>query len=147
DNQLLDTAVLQDCVEVGSKKSSLARLVDHRFPRQRIKLRDDIVPGFTSDQDTTHRPLVPNSRFAAPADLFCRRQICQIRSMPFSRVYDLQTSRSPSCKQFPIRIYSAAQLRDIISQHFAKSAGLKKVSLHVNDKKCAVPRIEFERIG
>src|SRR5262249_5226117 len=35
----------------------------------------------------------------------------------------------------------------IISQHFAKSAGLKKVSLHVNDKKCAVPRIEFERIG
>src|SRR5262249_10184495 len=75
------------------------------------------------------------------------RQICQIRSMPFSRVYDLQTSRSPSCKQFPIWIYSAAQLGDIVSQHFAKSAGLKKVSLHVNDKKCAPPRIEFERIG
>src|SRR5262249_7862939 len=144
DNQLLNTAVLQDCVEVGSKKSALARLVDHRFPRQRVKLRDDVVSGFTSDQDTTHRPLVPDRRCAAATDFFCRRQICQIRSMPLSCVYDLQTSGSPSGKQFSIRIYRAAQSRDIVSKHLAKSARLKKVPLHVDDEERTARGLEFE---
>jgi hypothetical protein len=62
-------------------------------------------------------------------------------------VYYLPPSGSPGGKQFPIRINGTAQLRDIVSQHFPKSAGLEKVSLHVDDEKCAVLRIEFERVG
>ena len=75
---------------------------------------------------------------------FGRRQICQIRSMALSRVYNLQTSRSPRGEQFSIRIYGSAQLGDIVSQHFAKSARLEKIALHVDDEERTVRGLEFE---
>jgi hypothetical protein len=59
-------------------------------------------------------------------------------------VYDLQTSGSPSGKQFSIRIYGAAQLGHIVSKHLAKSARLKKVPLHVDDQKRTARGLEFE---
>jgi len=79
-----------------------------------------------------------------PANLFCRRQICQIRSMSLSRVDYLQTGRSPGGKQFSIWIYGAAQLRDIVSEHLAKSARLKKVPLHVNNEERTAGGLELE---
>jgi phosphopantetheine--protein transferase-like protein len=78
-------------------------------------------PGLPLIRNATHRPLIPDRGFAVPANLFCRRQIRQVRSVPLSRVYYLQTGRSPGGKQFSIWIYGAAQLRDIVSRHLGKS--------------------------
>ena len=66
--------------------------------------------------------------------------------MPLSRVYYLQTGRSPRGKQLSIRIYGAAQLRDIVSKHLAKSTGLKKIPLHVDDEERTVPGFELELV-
>jgi hypothetical protein len=64
--------------------------------------------------------------------------------MPLSRVYYLQTCGPPRGKQFSIRIYGSAQLRDIVSKHLAKSARLKKVPLHVDDEERTAGGLEFE---
>src|SRR6266851_6166894 len=44
-DELGDPAVLQHRVEVGGVKGALARLVDDRLARQRIKFGDDVVSG------------------------------------------------------------------------------------------------------
>src|ERR1700736_5312726 len=64
--------------------------------------------------------------------------------MPLACVDDLQTGSAPYGKEFAIRINRATQLRNIVSQHLAKPAGLKKVALHVDDEKRAVRWIKFE---
>src|ERR1700737_5607177 len=64
--------------------------------------------------------------------------------MPLACVDDLQPGSAPCSKEFAIRINRAAQLRNIVSQHLAKPAGLKKVALHVDDEKGAVRWIKFE---
>ena len=41
--------------EIGLVERALARLVDHRLVRQRIKLGNDVVAGLAADQDAAHR--------------------------------------------------------------------------------------------
>ena len=58
------------------------------------------------------------------------------------RFFDLHAARSRA-----IGFDGGAQLRHVIAQHFAESAGLEEIALHVDDQQRACRRREFERIG
>src|SRR6185437_2039324 len=91
-----------------------------------------------------------SDRGGAPsANLFRWRQIAQIRPMSFPGMDHLKTSGTPDGKQSSIRVDGAAQLRNVVPQHFAESARLQEISLHIDDKKSAMFRLEFEvvRLG
>src|SRR5260370_39865329 len=53
---------------------------------------------------------------------------------------DWHPSCAPGCEQPWIRFDGAAQPRHIVAKHFAETAGLKEVALHVDDQQCAVRR-------
>ena len=67
--------------------------------------------------------------------------------MAFPRVDDAQAVLSPRGEQLAIGFDAPPELGDIIPQHFAESAWLQKIALHVDDQQGALRRLEIEGIG
>jgi len=146
DDELLDAAVLENRVQVRGVECALAGLVDHRLGRQRAKLRDDVVPSLTADEDAAHRPGIPDRRLAASANLFRRRQIGEIRAMPLTRVDDLKPALAPRFEQPAVRLDGAAKLRDIVPEHLPEATRLQEVALHVDDHQSALRGFKGELV-
>jgi hypothetical protein len=66
--------------------------------------------------------------------------------MPFASVHDLQSSGTPGGQQLTIWLDSAAQLRDIVAKHFAKTAGFQKIALHIDEQQHALRWDKLKRI-
>jgi hypothetical protein len=126
-----------------AKKSALARFVDHRFARERVKFRNDVVASLTADQNAAHRTEISDGRFAASTDFLGGWQIGQIGAVPFAGVDDRQICLAPAFEQTAIRIDRAAELGDIVAEHFPKPARLEEVTLHVDDEERATGGLDF----
>jgi hypothetical protein len=57
-----------------------------------------------------------------------------------------QTRGAPSLQKPSIGIDCAAQLRDVVAEHFAEAARLEKIALHVDDQERAMLRRERELV-
>ena len=147
DDELFDAAMLKDCVQIGGVKRALAGLVDHRLSGHRVELRDDVVPGFAAHQNSAHRPDIADGGGAASANLLGRRQIGEVGPMALARMHHEQPRGSPRRQEALIGLDRAAQLRDIVAEHLAKTARLKKISLHVDDQQRAMLRRQLEGVG
>ncbi len=147
DDQLLDAAVLEDGVEVGGVKGALPRLVDHRLAWRRVEFGDDVVARFAAHQDAAHGPDVADAGRAAPAHFLGGRQIGEIGPVALARMHREEPRGSPRRQDAFVGLDRAAQLRDIVAEHLAESAGLEKVSLHIDDQKRAMVGRQFKAIG
>jgi hypothetical protein len=69
--------------------------------------------------------------------------------MAFPRMKNRKTGPAPSRQKPLVRFDGAAQLRDVVAEHLAKTSRLKKIALHVYDQERAVLGSERElvRIG
>src|SRR6516162_10221119 len=95
-NQLRDAPVLQHCIEVGSVKGSLARLIDDRLARQRVEFGDDVVPGLAAHQYAAHRTRVADAGSELAADSFRRRQVGEVGTMALAGMNDGQPAARAS---------------------------------------------------
>src|SRR5215469_1245596 len=66
--------------------------------------------------------------------------------MPFPCMNHLQTLGAPRRQQSSVRLDRASETRNVVAQHLAEPARFQKISLHVDDQKRAMPRLELERI-
>ena len=66
--------------------------------------------------------------------------------MALPRVEDRKTGGAPRRQQPLVRFDGAAQLRNVVAEHFAKAAGLQKIALHVDDQERAMLGSERESI-
>src|SRR4030095_5953245 len=73
-------------------------------------------------------------------------EIGQVRTMAFTGVHDLQPGGAPCGQPLAVRCDSAAELRDIIAEEGAETAGFQEIALHVDDQQRAVCRDKLERI-
>ena len=146
DDELLDVLVLQDGVQVGGVERALARLVDDRLAGLGIKLGNDVVAGFASHQNAAHRAGVADRRGAAAANFLGRRQIGEVGPMALARMENGKSGGAPRRQKLAVRLDGAAQLRDVVAEHFAKAAGLEKIALHVDDQERAMLRRERELV-
>ena len=99
---------------------------------------------------TRMRPIGPASPMrgrAAAAYFLGRRQIGQIGPMALARVHRRQAGGAPCRQQAPVGLDRAAQLRDVVAEHFAEAARLEKIPLHVDDQQRAMLGLEREGIG
>src|SRR5262249_23142275 len=117
--ELFNAAVLENGVQIGGERRAFARFINDWFVRQRREIRNDVASGLPADQDSTHRADIANTSFAAAADLLGRRQVGQIRTMTFSRVYDLKPGGAAGRQQLAVRPDRATQLRNVIAQYLA----------------------------
>ena len=149
DDELLDVLVLEDRVQVGGVERALARLVDDRLTGLGIELGNDVVAGFAAHQNAAHRAGVADGRRAAAADFFGRRQVGEVGPMALPRMENGKSGGAPRRQKFAVRLDGAAQLRDVVAEHFAKAARLEKIALHVDDQERAMLRKEHEfvRLG
>ena len=67
--------------------------------------------------------------------------------MALAGMDDQQAGGAPRRQQPAVRLDRAAQLRDVVAQHFAEAAGLEEVALHVDDQQRATRWHEFELVG
>ena len=141
------SAMLQDGVQVGGVERALAGLVDHRLAGLGIKLGNDVVAGFAAHQNAAHRAGVADRGRAAAANLLGRRQIAEVGPMALAGMDHRKAGGAPGREQLPVRLDGAAQLRNVVAEHFAEAAGLQKIALHVDDEQRAVLGRERERIG
>ena len=111
-------------MQIGGVERALAGLVDDRFAGLGIKLGNDVVAGFAAHQYPTHRTGVANRGLALAADLFGRRQIGEVGSMTFAGMENGKASVAPCREQPSVRFDGAAQLRNVVAEHFAEAAGL-----------------------
>ena len=58
-----------------------------------------------------------------------------------------EASVAPRREQPSVRFDGAAQLRNVVAEHFAKAPGLEKIALHVDDEQRAMLRREREGVG
>ena len=103
------------------------------------------MAGLAANQDASHRTHVADRCLAASADFLGGGKICQIGAMSLASVNDGQACRAPGLKQTAIRLDGAAELRDIVAEHFAESARFEEVALHVDDEQGAARWIDFDR--
>ena len=67
--------------------------------------------------------------------------------MAFPSMENSQTRGAPSLQKPPVRIDGAPQLRDVVTEHFAKAAWLEEIALHVDDQERAMGGRERELVG
>src|SRR5579863_2607335 len=147
DHQVLNSAIAQNRVQVGGEEGTFTRFIDNRFNGERIKFWNYVVSGFAAHKDATHRTGIADASRAATANLLSERQVGQIRAMTFSCVQHLQTGGTPRVEQFLVGLDGTTELRDIVAEHFAKSAWLKKIPLHVDNDQCGFRRYEIKWVG
>src|SRR6266404_5950678 len=113
--QCFDAAVAQYQLKVGLAEGALTRLVDNRLTGNRIKLRNDVVAGFATYKNSTHRSGSPDPQCCiATLDLQARR-VGQIRSMALARM-DNRDPGFPCSRQYcPAGLNSRAQARNVIA--------------------------------
>ena len=66
--------------------------------------------------------------------------------MAFASMEDRKTRGAPRRQEPLVRFDGAAQLRDVVAEHFAKAPGLEKIALHVDDQQRAMLGSERESI-
>ena len=99
---------------------------------------------------TRMRPMGPASPMAggaAAAYFLGRRQVEQVGPMALARMEGRQTGGAPGREQPAIRLDRAAELRNVVAEHFAEAPGLEEIALHVDNQQRAMGRGERERIG
>jgi hypothetical protein len=62
-------------------------------------------------------------------------------------VQHLQTGCTPGSEQFSVGLDGATELRDVVAKHFAKSAWLEKIPLHIDYDQRAFRRYEIKWVG
>ena len=67
--------------------------------------------------------------------------------MSFAGMEHLQTRGAPGSEQPLVRFDGAAQLGNVVAEHFAEAAGLQKIALHVDDEQRAMLGREREGVG
>src|SRR5712675_705385 len=141
--QRFDATVAQYQLKVGLAECALTGFVDNRLPGCRIKLRNDVVAGFASHKNPTHRASSPDpQRWIATLDLQARR-VGQIRAMALARM-DNRDPGLPCCRQYcPAGLPRRAQQRNVIAKGGTKPSRLKKIALHIDDEECSM--VEFNR--
>jgi hypothetical protein len=92
------------------------------------------VAGFAAHQDAAHGTNIADAGLAPATDFLGRREVTQVWTMAFARVHDLQSSSAPRGQQPAIWLDSAAQLRDIIAKHCAKTTSFQEITLHIDDQ-------------
>ena len=142
DDEVFHSAMLKDGMKIGGVECALTGLVDHGLVGKRVELGNDVVAFLPADEDAPHRPGITDGGGAAPADFLCRRQIGKIGAVAFAGVDDLQAGGAPCGEQGFVWLDRAAELGDVVPQHFPEAAGLQKVALHIDDYQCGVGRIE-----
>src|SRR3546814_8265917 len=75
---MADALRLQQIAERRCVESPLARLDDHRLPRQGGKFRHQIIARLAIDKDAPHRAAVADGQCAATARAFRRRAVGQV---------------------------------------------------------------------
>src|SRR3954467_9734644 len=105
------------------------------------------MPGFSANENAPHRAWIAYGLFATTPAFFGWRQIAQVGAMPFPGVQHLQAVRSPGRQKCSVRLDSAAQLPDVVAEHFTETARFQKVALHIDDQEGALLRAEPEGIG
>ena len=80
-------------------------------------------------------------------DFLSRRQVRQIWSVAFPRMQNRKTGGAPRPQKPSVRFDRAAQLRNVVAEHFAEAAWLEEVALHVDDQERAMLGSERESIG
>ena len=71
---------------------------------------------------------------AAAADFLRRRQVGEIGAVALAGMDHQAAGFAPCGQQCRVRLDGAAQLRDVVAEHFAEPAGLEEVTLHVDDQ-------------
>jgi len=66
--------------------------------------------------------------------------------MTFPGMDHLETRRAPSYEKVLIRLDRPPQTRDIVAEHFPETAGLKKISLHVDYQKSGLSRVKLVNV-
>jgi hypothetical protein len=95
-DELLDSALLQDPLQLGAMESVVARFVHHRLAGSRREFRDQIVTVFPSNQQQAHRSRGSDRRAGALAAFeLGSRAIRQVGKMTLSRM-NYGESRSTS---------------------------------------------------
>ncbi len=67
--------------------------------------------------------------------------------MTFAGVENGKTGGAPGREQPSVWFNGAAQLRNVVAEHFAEAPGLEKIALHVDDQERALLRREREGVG
>jgi hypothetical protein len=62
DQQVLDGVPAQHGAEAGSIEGALARLVDDDLARERVERRNDVMSGFSADEDSSHRAGIADAK-------------------------------------------------------------------------------------
>ena len=134
-------------MQICCKEGTLARFVDHWLRRQRVELRNNVLARLAANQNAAHGARIANGLRTVAPHLFGGRQVTQIGAVSFPSVQHHQARTSPSGEQLLVRLNGAAQLRDIIAEHFTKPTGLQEIPLHVDDQQGALRWEELEGIG
>ena len=143
-HEVLNPPPAQQHVQIRRVKRPLARLVNHRLPRQRRQFRDDVPAGFPPRQNPAARAGIPDARTdapAAPALVF--RQIRQIRPVPLARVKNLEPQRPRGGEHVLNRPDGRAGQREVITHFIHIPARPAKIRLHVNDQDHRVLRMQL----
>src|SRR4029077_20431642 len=119
-DELGNSSVLQNRVQIRRKERSFPRLINDRLRRKRIEFGNDVVPRLATNENAAHRTVVADLCFASTANLFCGRQIAEVRTVSLARVNYRKFSIAPRSEQFLVRANRAPQLRNIVAEHFAE---------------------------
>ena len=133
--QVPDAVFLQDVAELGGVERALAGLVDHDLAVERIELGNDVVAGLAADQDPPHRPGIADPQRRRAALDLGRRRIGQIGQMALAGVDDQHAGFARRLQHRRDRLHRARELRYVVAQRLAETAGLHEVALHVDDQK------------
>ena len=95
------------------------------------------------------RPIGPASPMQIalrPRIFFDVRQVGQVGPVAFPRVKRRKTGGAPSRQQPTVGLDRPAKLRNVVAEHFAESARLQEIPLHVDDQQRAMVRAQCEGI-
>jgi hypothetical protein len=59
---------------------------------------------------------------------------------------NLETGRSPDRQKLPIGLYGPPESGNIIAEHFPEAAWLQKITLHIDDQKGGISRVELVNV-
>ena len=103
------------------------------------------MAGFAADQDPSHRAGIADAQGRRAAFDLGRRRVGQIGQMAFAGVDDQDAGVARRIQHRRDRLHCARQLRDIVAQRLAETAGLHEVALHVDDEKRRGRPVEIDR--
>mmetsp|Transcript_7941 Transcript_7941/g.16820 ORF Transcript_7941/g.16820 Transcript_7941/m.16820 type:complete len:221 (-) Transcript_7941:742-1404(-) len=136
--QSLDTLVLQQQLQISLIECPFSWLVNNSLTTilKRLQLRDNVVPDFASDQDSSIWAICA---YGFPVFCFDSCDISEIRSVSLASVDDSHTGITGGCQDFFCGFNGTAQQRNIIPKPLPKSALAQEISLEVDkDQGCLI---------